>query len=453
MIEFTGERVVPGQTNPDLMNEHLARYCFAEALVGQKRVLDAGCGLAYGSARLARRAQDVFALDNAFDPLRQVRGQYEPEGVRFAQGDVSSLPFRSGSFDVVVAFEVIEHLENWQGFLTEVERVLEPSGQLIVSTPNRLYYEETRTEPNLFHVHEFDYEEFQSKLQKFFPHVTIFLENHSNAITFTPLNVQGVRTILESNSHKPEEAHFFLAACSKQPLFGSPAFVYLPESGNVLREREHHIDLLDDEIKQKENWLAERTAELDEKYRREQKLAQQTIAELEQQNEQKTQWAEQIEADYSQELQNRTEWADWLAERTAELKQLDEKYRREQKLAQQTIAELEQQNEQKTQWAEQIEADYSQELQNRTEWAEKLDAQLKEAWDNYRGIEQELKKCIALLDDAENRVIERTEWAQRLDRELEQASKQLALLYASPAYRLGRRLRLAPAPEQSPARK
>ena len=393
MMEFTGERVIPGQTDPDLMNEHLARYCFAEALVGQKRVLDAGCGLAYGSARLARRAQDVFALDNTVGPLAQVRAEYEPDGVRFVQGDIASLPFPSGSFEIVVAFEVIEHLEDWQGFLAEAERVLAPSGQLIVSTPNRLYYAETRTEPNLYHVHEFDYEEFQSELKKRFPHVTIFLENHSNAITFTPLSVQGVRTILESNSHKPEEAHFFLAACSKQPIFGSPAFVYLPESGTVLREGEHHIDLLDDEIKKKEQWLAETTADL---------------------------------------------------------KDLDEEYRREQKLAQETIAELEQQNEQKTQWAEQLEAGYKKELEQRTEWAEKLDAELKQAWDNYRKIEQELKKCIALLDDAENRVIERTEWAQRLDRELEQAREQLARLYASPAYRFGRRLRLAPDPAPSP---
>ncbi len=393
MMEFTGERVVPGQTDPDLMNEHLARYCFAEALAGQKRVLDAGCGLGYGSARLARRTQDVFALDNAFEPLLQASTQYEPEGVRFAQGDVTSLPFRSESFDVVVAFEVIEHLENWQGFLAEMERVLAPAGQLIVSTPNRLYYAETRSEPNLYHVHEFDYQEFQSELQKFFPHVTIFLENHSNAITFTPLTVQGVRTILESNSAKPEEAHFFLAACSKQPLFGSPAFVYLPDSGNVLRDREHHIDLLDGEIRQKEKWLAETTAEL---------------------------------------------------------KRLDEEYRREQKLAQETIAELEQQNEQKTQWAEQLEADYGKELEQRTEWAEKLDAELKQAWENYRKIEQDLKKCIGLLDDAENRVIERTEWAQRLDRELEHAREQLALVYASPAYRFGRRLRLAPDPAPPP---
>ena len=339
------------------------------------------------------RAQDVFALDNTLGPLAQVRAEYEPDGVRFVQGDITSFPFPSGSFEIVVAFEVIEHLEDWQGFLAEAERVLARSGQLIVSTPNRLYYAETRTEPNLYHVHEFDYEEFQSELKKRFPHVTIFLQNHSNAITFTPLSVQGVRTILESNSHKPEEAHFFLAACSKQPMFGSPAFVYLPESGNVLREREHHIDLLDDEIKKKEQWLRETTADL---------------------------------------------------------KDLDEEYRREQKLAQETIAELEQQNEQKTRWAEQLEAGYKKELEQRTEWAEKLDAELKQAWDNYRKIEQELKKCIALLDDAENRVIERTEWAQRLDRELEQAREQLARLYASPAYRFGRRLRLAPDPAPSP---
>ena len=101
MMEFTGERVVPGQTGPDLMNEHLARYCFAEALVGQKRVLDAGCGLAYGSARLARRAQDVFAIDNALEPLLHARAQYEPEAVRFVRGDVTSLPFPSGSFSLL----------------------------------------------------------------------------------------------------------------------------------------------------------------------------------------------------------------------------------------------------------------------------------------------------------------------------------------------------------------
>jgi 2-polyprenyl-3-methyl-5-hydroxy-6-metoxy-1,4-benzoquinol methylase len=43
-----------------------------------------------------------------------------------------------------VSFEVIEHLENWQAFLMEMRRVLVPTGQFIVSTPNKLYYAETR---------------------------------------------------------------------------------------------------------------------------------------------------------------------------------------------------------------------------------------------------------------------------------------------------------------------
>ena len=59
LIEFTGERVVPGQVDADLWNEHLARYAFAAPLAPGKRVLDAGCGSGYGSAELARTARTV----------------------------------------------------------------------------------------------------------------------------------------------------------------------------------------------------------------------------------------------------------------------------------------------------------------------------------------------------------------------------------------------------------
>ena len=55
LAEFTGERVIPGQVDIDLLNEHLARYTFAARLARGKRVLDAGCGAGYGSAELAQR--------------------------------------------------------------------------------------------------------------------------------------------------------------------------------------------------------------------------------------------------------------------------------------------------------------------------------------------------------------------------------------------------------------
>ena len=62
----------------------------------------------------------------------------------------------------------------------------------------------------------------------------------------------------------------------------------------------------------------------------------------------------------------------------------------------------------------------------------------------------ELEKSVKLLDEAEQRVIERTSWAQRLDRDLIQAREQLAGVYGSPAYRIGRRLGLAPSPAADP---
>ena len=65
MAEFTGERVIPGQVDADLLNEHLARYAFAARLSRRKQVLDAGCGAGYGSAELARTAAGVLGIDNA----------------------------------------------------------------------------------------------------------------------------------------------------------------------------------------------------------------------------------------------------------------------------------------------------------------------------------------------------------------------------------------------------
>ena len=154
-MEFTGERAIPGQTDPDLMNEHWERYAFAEALVGSKRVLDAGCGVGYGAARLAEVAAEVVALDQARDPLTAGSKQYSHPRLRFVQGDCTRFPFADSSLDAVVAFEVIEHLDEWKALIEESRRVLVPAGQFIVSTPNRLYYGEAREDPNPFHVHEF----------------------------------------------------------------------------------------------------------------------------------------------------------------------------------------------------------------------------------------------------------------------------------------------------------
>jgi hypothetical protein len=59
---------------------------------------------------------------------------------------------------------------------------------LIVSTPNRLYYTESRGTQgaNPFHVHEFEFDEFTQELRQFFSHVSMYLENHIEGVTFQP---------------------------------------------------------------------------------------------------------------------------------------------------------------------------------------------------------------------------------------------------------------------------
>jgi SAM-dependent methyltransferase len=71
------------------------------------------------------------------------------------QGNLADLPFEAGTFDVVVNFQVIEHLWDQGQFVAECARVLRPSGVLLMSTPNRITFSPGRDTPiNPFHTRE-----------------------------------------------------------------------------------------------------------------------------------------------------------------------------------------------------------------------------------------------------------------------------------------------------------
>src|SRR5205085_5013589 len=134
--------------------------------VRNKRVLDAGCGTGYGTAELAQDAASVIGLDISTEALDYARASYPLPNIMFATGSGLLLPLTEASVDVVVAFEVIEHLNDYQLFIAECARVLKRDGLFIVSTPNTRYYAESRaaTGPNPYHAHEFEAAEFQRAL-------------------------------------------------------------------------------------------------------------------------------------------------------------------------------------------------------------------------------------------------------------------------------------------------
>jgi len=122
--------------------KHLARYTFAARLSrGQTGAGRRGCGAGYGLGGAGARGADrvVGGGTRPPRPSSSRAAHYPLANLWFERGSCAALPHRDASFDLVVAFEVIEHLENWREFLLEARRVLTPGGQFIVSTPNRLY--------------------------------------------------------------------------------------------------------------------------------------------------------------------------------------------------------------------------------------------------------------------------------------------------------------------------
>jgi ubiquinone/menaquinone biosynthesis C-methylase UbiE len=263
MLEFTGERVVPGQVDIDLWNEHLARYLFAARLARRRRVLDIGCGAGYGSSELAHAAAAVTGLDLAPEAVALARSSYAAPNLQYLAASATSIPFADASFGLIVCFEVIEHVHDWHLLLTEARRLLAPGGQFIVSTPNKLYYAESRAQigPNPFHVHEFEYDEFKAELESVFPSVTLYVQNHVGALSFQPTAApasqvpQSAELHLQASQPDTASAHFYLAVCAATPQTGAPAFLHVPATSNLLRERESHIHKLEHELSLKDAWL------------------------------------------------------------------------------------------------------------------------------------------------------------------------------------------------------
>lgn len=264
-MKFTGERIIPGQVEPDLLNEHLARYQFARQFVKGKRVLDAACGAGYGSAMLAETAGSVIGIDISKEAVGYARSNYAAAAaagaeIDFSEGDCLALPLNDHSVDVAVAFEIVEHIKEASGFLRELRRVLRPDGLLILSTPNRLYYTEDRGEVNPFHEKEYTFAELDTLIDPFFRHRRIIFENHVdgfavsgpgaelNAPDNPPATLLTDRGVTPSFEARARDAYFFIAVCSALPLPPFSPLLFVPSTGNVLREREAHIAQLEQQV-------------------------------------------------------------------------------------------------------------------------------------------------------------------------------------------------------------
>ncbi|CAN5174931.1 class I SAM-dependent methyltransferase [soil metagenome] len=163
-LALTGERTVPGL---DIENYWFRRHevvyqRLTNRCVGRD-VLEAGFGEGYGADLLAEVARSVTGVDYDDSAVAHVRARYPR--VNVIQGNLAELPIPDASVDVVVNFQVIEHLWDQSQFVAECRRVLRPGGVLLMSTPNRITFSPGLDTPlNPFHTRELNAQELTELL-------------------------------------------------------------------------------------------------------------------------------------------------------------------------------------------------------------------------------------------------------------------------------------------------
>lgn len=167
-LPFTGERFVPSISG-EIEIEHIHRYLFAVPLVCGLDVLDIASGEGYGSAILAQEARSVLGVDIDPDSVEHASATYATKNIAFRAGSCDAIPAADASFDVVVSFETIEHVEGQERFLDEVRRVLRPGGLFVCSTPDPARYR-VGSPPNPFHRRELSRNEFETLIATRFLH-------------------------------------------------------------------------------------------------------------------------------------------------------------------------------------------------------------------------------------------------------------------------------------------
>ena len=398
-MEFTGERIVPGSVNDDLLNEHLCRYRFAQLLVEGKAVLDVGSGVGYGAKILAEKASKVIAVDLSEEAVRYAGREYAAGNIEIVVGDAQDLPLAGDSVDVAVSFELVEHLQGQQAHLLEISRVLKPEGWTVISTPNRIFYSQESDQANPFHTREFDFQEFYAFLKSVFSSVEVYYQNHTAGLIIgNPSLNRRVTTCLEEDAGDLEAtSNYFVAICTRsrefQPALGN--FCLLPGTGNLLRERQQDIQRLEGEASKLDNALTRLQGQYDER----------------------TGWALQLNRRVKSRDQTLMRLREEFEERSRFVEELSSLLEAREK----ALGELQSKFEDRTRWAKELSSlleaseralgELQSEFEDRTRWAKELSGQLK-------AIEEAQLKLQSEFED-------RTEWALRLDAELQRSNSEL----------------------------
>jgi ubiquinone/menaquinone biosynthesis C-methylase UbiE len=178
------ERLVPGTLDWTMYQyEHRQRYEFFAPRCRGQVVLDAACGMGYGTRILAEAgAELVIGVDISPEAVAYAEQHFRHPSVQFTTGDVERLSLPDHMFNIVVSFETIEHVPHPDLLLKEIHRVLKPGGTFVCSTPNTDFQPYSGDKkPNPYHVSEMNFDELAAIFKEYFDVEETYYQSHSDA--------------------------------------------------------------------------------------------------------------------------------------------------------------------------------------------------------------------------------------------------------------------------------
>lgn len=160
--EITSEQI----TSDNPIHQRLFKaYVVAQEYVGGD-VLEVGCGEGRGIGLLTRNARSFTAVDKLKTVIEDLQKKH-PSAHLISMNIPPLSGLADNAYDLVVSFQVIEHIQNDSLFLQEIHRVLKPGGTALITTPNR----KLSLTRNPWHIREYLPAELEQLAQKFFNHI------------------------------------------------------------------------------------------------------------------------------------------------------------------------------------------------------------------------------------------------------------------------------------------
>ena len=154
------ERALPGFTRyykTGYYKYMLGRYLYSVKYIEDKTVLECGCGLGWGSFLISDYAQELVSIDLDREALDFARATWKSDKLNFVEHSTLDLEGLNRKFDVILGFELIEHLHFSDGakLLEQANRVLTEDGLIILSSgfPRSPQTARRQEATNKFHLH------------------------------------------------------------------------------------------------------------------------------------------------------------------------------------------------------------------------------------------------------------------------------------------------------------